>query len=194
MSLLRCFLAIELPSSLQDAIEAATEGVHRRLGSSLIRWVPVRNVHLTLKFLGDTAPSALGLIEAALRAEVPQYQRFDVLVRGFGAFPSNRKPRVLWVGLIAPPVLASLQHELDVATARLGYSSEERGFSPHLTIGRVRQNISATDIQRIRDELEQTSIGDLGSLRIESVHLYKSELLPAGSVYSKLFSADLAKV
>jgi len=193
MSLLRCFLAVELPPPLQDAIEAATEGPRRSLGSDLVRWVPCRNVHLTLKFLGDTAPSAIGLIEAALRAEVPQYQPFDVLVQGFGAFPSNRKPRVLWVGLTAPPVLGSLQHELDVATARLGYSSEERGFSPHLTIGRVRQNISTSSLQKIRDELEQTSIGELGSLRVEVVHLFKSELQPAGSVYSKLFSTPLAK-
>jgi 2'-5' RNA ligase len=193
MSLLRCFLAVELPPSLQDAIGAATEDPRRRLGSDLIRWVPARNVHLTLKFLGDTAPSAIGLIKAALRAEVPQYQPFDALVHGFGAFPSNRKPRVLWVGLTAPPVLASLQHELDVATARLGYSSEERGFSPHLTIGRVRQNISTSGLQKIRDELEQTSIGELGSLRVEAVHLFKSELQPAGSVYSKLFSAPLVK-
>jgi 2'-5' RNA ligase len=192
MSLLRCFLAVELPPSLQEAIEAATAGPRTRLGPDLVRWVLTRNVHLTLKFLGDTAPSAVGLIEAALKAEVSQFKPFDAVVQGFGAFPSARRPRVLWVGLIAPPVMTSLQHEIDVATARLGYNSEERGFSPHLTIGRVRQNIPAAGVQTIREVLAQTSVGQLGTLRVEAVHLFKSELQPAGSVYSRLCTGALA--
>jgi len=194
MSLLRCFLAVELPPSLQDAIEEATAGPRTRLGSDLIRWVPAHNVHLTLKFLGDTAPSGLSLIQAAMQAEASQYEPFEALVKGFGAFPNNRRPRVLWVGLSAPPVMASLQHELDVATARLGYTSEERGFSPHLTIGRVRQNVRASGLQRIRDELDGTSIGELGSFKVGSVQLFQSELQPSGSVYTRLFTAPLARV
>ena len=193
MSLLRCFLAIELPAPLQDAIHASTEQARRGLGSDLVRWVASHNVHLTLKFLGDTAPPGIHLIEAALNAEAPQYKAFDVLIRGFGAFPSDRKPRVLWVGMSAPPALTSLQRELDVATARLGYDSEEREFSPHLTVGRVRQNINAAGLQRIRDVLEQTSVGELGSLRVDAVHLFKSELEATGSVYTKLCTAFLAK-
>jgi 2'-5' RNA ligase len=146
-----------------------------------------------LKFLGDTTPPSIELIEAALAAEVSQYKPFDVGVKGFGAFPSNRKPRVLWVGLTAPPALSSLQHELDVATARLGYASEERGFSPHLTVGRVRQNVPTAGLQKIRDELEQTSIGELGTLSVEAVHLFKSELQTSGSVYTRISTAALAR-
>ncbi|MFH1184451.1 MAG: RNA 2',3'-cyclic phosphodiesterase [Chloroflexota bacterium] len=191
--MLRCFLAVELPLSLQEAIEAATAVPRAKLGSDLVRWVSSRNVHLTLKFLGDTTPSSIELIGAALTAEVSQYRPFDVVAKGFGAFPSNRKPRVLWVGLTAPPALSSLQHELDVATARLGYGSEERDFSPHLTIGRVRQNVPTAGLQKIRDELEQTAIGELGTLTVEAVHLFKSELQPSGSVYTRLFTVALAK-
>ena len=194
MSLLRCFIAVELPTSIQDAIRAATAVPRSKLGSDLVRWVPVRNIHLTLKFLGDTAPSGIELIQAALSAEAAQYRPFDVLVKGFGAFPGNRKPRVLWVGLSAPAALTSLQHELDVATARLGYSSEERGFSPHLTIGRVRQNATAAGLLRIRDELESTYIDVIGSMRVAAVHLFKSELLPSGSVYTRLFTAPLGEI
>jgi 2'-5' RNA ligase len=124
---------------------------------------------------------------------VPQFKRFDVLVEGFGAFPSNRKPRVLWLGLVAPPALASLHHELDVATSRLGYASEERGFSPHLTIGRVRQGAASAGLQRVRDQLEKTAVGALGSLHVGAVHLFKSELQPSGSVYTKLHTAELAQ-
>lgn len=193
MNLLRCFLAVELPPPIQDAIETATAGPRAKLGSDLVRWVPAHNVHLTLKFLGDTTPSGMELVQAALRAEVPQFKPFDVRVKGFGAFPSTRKPRVLWVGLVAPPALTSLQHELDVATTRLGYASEEREFEPHLTVGRVRQNTATAHLLKIRDELVKMSIGELGVFRVDAVHLFKSELQPTGSVYTRIFSEPLAK-
>jgi 2'-5' RNA ligase len=191
MSLLRCFIAVELPRPLQDAIAASIAGPRERLGSHVVRWVPVHNLHLTLKFLGDTAPSSTDLIIASIKAEAPQFQSFDVTVAGFGAFPSERRPRVLWVGLRGPAALASLQHALDQATLRLGYNSEERAFSPHLTIGRVRQNVSSVDLQPIRDELERTTIGEIGTWKVDAIHLYRSELKPTGSEYSKLFTAFL---
>jgi RNA 2',3'-cyclic 3'-phosphodiesterase len=191
MKMMRCFLAVELPVLLQDAIRSAISDARGAIGTELVRWIPVQNIHLTLKFLGDTAPSSQVQIEAALRAEVPQYKPFTVELQGLGAFPSVKRARVLWIGLNAPASLASLQHELDVATRRLGYVSEEREFSPHLTIGRVRQNASTAHLQRIRDVLERTSMGRLGTLAVEAVHLYKSELLPSGSVYSKLCTVHL---
>jgi 2'-5' RNA ligase len=89
--------------------------------------------------------------------------------------------------------LLSLQHAIETATARLGYASEERGFSPHLTIGRVRQNVSTMDLQKIRAALEEAKVGRLGTAHVDAVHLFKSELHPNGSVYTKLFSAPLGK-
>jgi 2'-5' RNA ligase len=135
----------------------------------------------------------LDLIKQMLMTEAAQHPAFDVEVEGFGSYPTSRRPRVLWVGLNAPAALISLQHAIEAATARLGYASEERGFSPHLTIGRVRQNVSPPDLQKIRAALEDTKVGRLGTARVDAVHLFKSELLPNGSVYTKLFSASLGK-
>jgi 2'-5' RNA ligase len=194
MKMMRCFLAVELPSLLQEAIRAATAEPRRALGTQIVRWIPEQNIHLTLKFLGETAPTSLEQIGAALQSGIPQYKAFNVELQGLGAFPSVKRARVLWIGLVAPVELASLQHELDVATSRLGYVSEEREFSPHLTVGRVRQNASTADLQRIREALEGTSVGHVGTLPVGAVHLYKSELLPSGSVYSKLHSANLSAV
>ena len=191
MTLIRCFLAVELPSVLQEAIRSATEEARRALGPEIVRWIPVQNIHLTLKFLGDTAPSSLEHIQAALEAEVPQFKPFSVELQGLGAFPSAKRARVLWIGLVAPATLDSLQRALDAATNRLGYVSEDRAFSPHLTIGRVRQNVSTTGLQAIREFLEAARVGRLGTLRVEAVHLYKSELLPAGSVYTRLYTARM---
>lgn len=194
MSLLRAFLAAELPSHLQDAIEKATAGLRARLGNDLIRWVPVRNIHLTLKFLGDISLSGLDLVKHLLETEAAKYQPFDMRVEGLGCYPDPRRPRVLWIGLQAPPALNSLQHDLDAATARLGYPSEEREFSPHLTIGRVRQNAGSTDLQKIRTALEQARVGDLGTAHVDAIHLFKSELQPTGSVYTRLFTAQLGQL
>ncbi len=191
MSLLRAFLAAELPPSLQDKIHAATNGLRQSLRDDLIRWVPARNVHLSLKFLGDISPSSIELIKQMLLAEGEAFPAFDVQVEGLGCYPNARRPRVLWVGLTAPAELTSLQRAIEAAAARLGYESEERGFSPHLTIGRVRQNASSGDLQKIRTALEENQIALLGSTRIEAIHLFKSELRPEGSIYTRLFSAPL---
>lgn len=191
MGLLRAFLASELPTPLQDAIYTATADLRGHLSDGLVRWVPAHNVHLTLKFLGDVSPSSLELIKQMMVAEASQFSAFDVQVEGFGCYPSARHPRVLWVGLQAPAELGSLQRALEAAAARLGYESEERGFSPHLTIGRVRQNASSADLHKIRIALEETRIERLGSARVDAVHLFKSELRPEGSIYTRLFSAPL---
>ena len=191
MGLLRAFLAVELPTPLQNTIHTATVGLRQALGNDLIRWVPAHNVHLTLKFLGDVSPSSLDLIKHMLETEAAQCQPFDVRVEGIGSYPNPRRPRVLWIGLEAPATLGSLQRAIEAAAARLGYEPEERSFSPHLTIGRVRQKVSAADQQKIRSALEGLTIGVLGMTRVDAIHLFKSELRAEGSIYTKLFSAPL---
>ena len=193
MSLLRAFVACELSGPLQDAIQEATADLRERLGPDLVRWVPRRNIHLTLKFLGEVSSSRLDLILRALRAEASRHEVFDMLVAGTGAFPNARRPRVLWVGLKAPPTLDLLQRDLDSATARLGYKSEEREFSPHLTIGYVRSGTSAAGQERIREALVRTQVGNLGSQHVDAVHLFKSDLQRTGAVHTKMLTAPLGK-
>lgn len=191
MGLLRAFIAVELPVFLQESIQQNTARLRQALNSSLVRWTPAHNIHLTLKFLGDVSPANITLLCEMLTREAEPHPAFDMSIAGLGSFPTSRRPRVIWLGLRAPAVLESLQHGIESAAARLGYASEERPFSPHLTIGRVRPDLSAQEIQRIRTGLESTKIGELGTARIDSIHLFKSDLQPGGSVYTKLFSAPL---
>jgi len=193
MNLVRAFIAVELPIFLQDAIQTATAGLRKTLGPDLIRWTPAHNVHLTLKFLGDVSPANIDILKQMLTMESAQHSAFDMHVEGIGSFPTPKRPRVLWVGLNAPAALPSLAHSIETASAKLGYPAEERGFSPHLTIGRVRQNASAVDLQKIRTALEETKIGNLGVARVDAIILFKSDLQPSGSVYTHLFSAPLGK-
>jgi 2'-5' RNA ligase len=192
MSLLRAFIAVEIPLGLREAVCQATASLQKGIGSA-VRWVPMENMHLTMKFLGDVSPANVEMLSQMLRAEADLFQCFDLRLSGLGSYPNPKRPRVLYIGIQAPATLESLQRGIDSASHRLGYESEERGFSPHLTIGRVKQNVTATEQQTIRRALEETRIDSLGTARVDSVHLYKSDLKPTGSVYTRMYSAQLRK-
>ena len=193
MNLLRSFIAVEIPLEIREAIGRVAAPLQKGIGS-VVRWVPTENLHLTLKFLGDVSPANVEMLSQMLRAEADLFTCFDMDLSGIGSFPNLKRPRVIFIGIQAPPMLEALQRGIESASRRLGYESEERGFSPHLTIGRVKQNVTATEQQSIRRALEETRIDSLGSARVDSVHLYKSDLKPTGSVYTRLYSAPLKKV
>jgi RNA 2',3'-cyclic 3'-phosphodiesterase len=191
MSLLRTFIAIEIPAEIKKAISLHSSDLRQTLGRS-VRWVAPENIHLTLKFLGDTAPSNIAYLSQALQVETGQYAGFEVKVGMLGAFPSPRRARILWVGLDAPPILSRLQHGIEAATAKLGYPPEDKSFAPHLTIGRVRADVSASELQTIRAALENIKVNTIGTFTAKSVHLFKSDLQPGGPMYTCLFTAQLA--
>lgn len=191
MSMLRAFIAIELPGGLQKAISQVIEYLHLPAVKSAVRWVPVINIHLTLKFLGEVAPTSLGVIEEALRTEAGLHSDFRMEVGGLGAFPNSKRPRVIWLGVDAPPELNSMQRGIDLATAKLGYASETRPFSPHLTLGRVRENASPAELSVLASNLNEVRFHSPGPFEVDAVHLFKSDLLPGGSVYTRLYSASL---
>lgn len=188
---LRVFIAVEIPSSIRQAIDSETESLRAALGRDLVRWVPAENMHLTLKFIGDVSPANVDMFAKMLTAETENCAPFSLTVGGLGSFPTPRRPRIIWIGIHAPAALTSLQHGLESAAARLGYEEEARPFSPHLTLGRVRQPISATDQQKVRVALEKAQVGALGTAEVTAVHLFKSDLKPSGAEYTCLFSAPL---
>jgi 2'-5' RNA ligase len=193
MTLLRVFIAIELPQTTQDAIEKQTARLRLAVGNDIIRWVPTPNMHLTLKFIGDIAASHVEFLKQLLIQEAATHPQFDMQIGGLGSFPSSRMPRILWVGLHAPASLEALYKGIEAGTSRLGYKKEERAFSPHLTLGRARQNVNPAELTKVRAALDTIQLGNIGTARVDSVHLFKSELQSGGSVYTKLFSAPLSK-
>jgi RNA 2',3'-cyclic 3'-phosphodiesterase len=192
MSMLRAFIAVEIPIEIQQRIHRETINLRKGI-DSLIRWVPPQNMHLTLKFLGDVSPNSVEFLKQMLRTEAENISCFDIRLAGLGAFPNLKRPRVLYVGIQAPAVLDALVRGIESASRRLGYEPEDRPFSAHLTLGRVRQNVNATEQQQIRRAIDGTQVDLLGSARVDSVHLYKSELNPGGSVYTRLYSTKLKK-
>ncbi len=191
MSLLRAFIAIEVPEEIKKEIAIQTAGLRQLVGRS-VRWVAPENIHLTLKFLGEISASNIDLLTQTLKTEAGRQAAFEISVGNLGAFPNPRRARVLWVGLDSPPALGRFQHNIETATAQLGYPTEGKPFSAHLTVGRVREQISSAEAQSLRSALENTKIGILGTFATKFVHLFRSDLRPGGPMYTCLFTAALA--
>jgi 2'-5' RNA ligase len=191
MNQIRAFIAIDLPPSIQESLDKQTARLRQTLGDDAVRWVPTHNMHLTLKFLGSLPLSHLDFIKRMLTQSADSSPQFDLQISGLGSFPNSKRPRVLWAGIHAPAGLTSLQKMIEDGATRLGYNKEERPFSPHLTLGRVRQGISAAELHNISTTLSAIQLGKIGTARVDAVYLYQSDLNSEGSVYTKLFSATL---
>ena len=193
MSVIRAFIAIDLSPEIHQRLKEVLDNYREQLIKIPIRWVVVTNIHLTLKFLGDVSLSNLNLLTDMIQAEVSSYHQFEISVGGSGAYPNNRQPRVIWVGVEAPQELVAILNGIENATARLGYAREERAFSPHLTLGRVSRNATSHDVKAISQTLDQTRVGFLGATCVEKIHLYRSDLRPTGAVYTQIFSSALIR-
>jgi len=191
MNQIRTFIALDFPLSILDSIEQQTKRLRQTLGNEVIRWVLTHNMHLTLKFLGNVPVSHLEFLKQMLAQATDSITQFDLQIGGIGSFPNSNRPRVLWVGIHAPALLSNLQKAIEEGAKRLGYEKEERPFSPHLTLGRVRQGLDGKDLQKISNALSSIQLGKIGIARVDSVHIYKSDLNSEGSVYTKLFSTPL---
>ena len=181
---------MDIPPTIQKTIQYNVETLRKAIGTS-VRWVPVKNIHLTLKFLGDVSHNDVDKLTQMLSTESDTRVSFDITIGGLGSFPNSKRARVVFFRTQAPAELDALQRGIESATTRLGFEADTRPFSPHLTIGRVRDQITASEQEKIRKTLEETKIDSLGTARVDSIHLYKSELKPGGSVYTKLFSVPL---
>jgi 2'-5' RNA ligase len=189
MSVIRAFIALDLPVDIHARLDGVMEDLKRRLKDAPVRWVAVRNIHITIAFLGDVSVANLEPIKKILQTEAGRSAPFSLTVGGLGAFPSISRPRVIWVGVQAPLELGALQTRVEAELSRLGYTREEREFSAHLTLGRLARTAESQDARRISETLASVKVGNLGEAHIAALHLYRSDLQPGGSVYTKLFSA-----
>lgn len=192
MSPLRAFIALDIPPRLQRSIREAAARLRSGI-ESLVRWAPIENMHLTLKFLGEIPPDRVDLLTPMLRTAADLCAPFEIHMAALGAFPSLKRARVIILGIQAPGGLGALARGIESACSRLGFAPERRGFHPHLTLGRVRENLTTGEGLKLRQALEAITIDLPGMGRVDSVQLYKSDLKPSGAVYTRLFSAPFNK-
>jgi 2'-5' RNA ligase len=191
MSVFRSFIAVDLTLEMIDRLEHVIQDLQQGLGNLPIRWTPSENIHLTLKFLGDVSMANVDMLKEILQMTADSHHVFAISIGGLGVFPSSRRPRIIWVGVEGPSELSSIQRNIDSETARLGYKLERQPYKPHLTLGRVSRNASPNDVKMISQIIKTKSVGFLGLVRVRSLHLFRSDLLPKGAIYSKVFSAPL---
>jgi len=182
---LRCFIAIDISVQTRNELGELIDILKKCNGD--VKWVMPENVHVTLKFLGDTAEDMLPKIGASLSAVISSYKPFSIKVHGTGVFPSGKSPRVIWVGLEDSDMLKSLKGGIENTMSAFGYQKEDKEFRPHLTIGRVR---SRRGMIGVMNELDNFKERDFGELRVDRIIFMKSELRPKGAEYTCLF--DLA--
>ena len=154
-----------------------------------VAWVAPGNLHLTLKFLGAVPEERIEAIAGALSTSAPDLHPFEARIRGLGAFPSAVKPRVIWAGVHdGAAEMTTLAGRVDAALAPLGFAREERPFSPHVTLGRVRQ---PRRDPALAEALAGAIAREFGRMRVPGAFLMRSELSPRGARYSELAKVPL---
>ena len=191
METIRTFIAIKLDPALCDRLGDLQERLRGDVPPRLVRWVRPEGIHLTLKFLGDIPAAQTATVGEALRRACLAHAPFSFTVSGMGCFPNARRPRVVWVGIDEPTgALARLQDDVERALQALGYPRERRGFTAHLTLGRVREgNRAAAEALGATVTRARAHVGEMDA---DTVHLIRSDLLPGGAVYTSLKAAPLA--
>jgi 2'-5' RNA ligase len=185
---LRVFIAVSMPDPLAFFLRDVQTQL--QLSGRDVRWLAVKNIHLTLKFIGAVDPSRVVDVAARMDEAAGQIPPFSLKARGVGVFPNLRHARVLWVGLDgALEPLCEIQATLESGLETIGFSRESRRFHPHLTIGRTRRRI---DAQTIGASLEPLKEAVSDSFRVDRLGLFKSTLKPAGAEYSLLHTSRLA--
>jgi 2'-5' RNA ligase len=200
--MIRAFVAIDIPDDVRAAVEEAQAWLKQARVGVKISWTKVDNLHMTLQFLGSIEETLLDKIKAGLQSVAGQHQSFNLAVRGAGAFPNETRPRVIWIGCDdnvvgagshAYPASAAGDHggsplrqlarSVHQAMQPLGFQPEHREFSAHLTLGRIKEPRPDVALTTALDSLKNKNFG---TLRVEAIHLFESQLHPEGSIYGKL--------
>jgi len=191
MSLIRAFVAVELPAELKKELDRL-EALLKKNSPPVIKWVDPNSIHITLKFLGDTSDAVLGDLILAMEESVVGVSPFKLDVCQLGAFPAVDRPQVIWVGVTGEmDNLARLRDNIEKNTEPLGFKRESRPFSPHLTLGRVRDGARPDEIQRIGKLIGETSFAALHNIDVKQINLLKSQLSSAGAIHTVIGSTKL---
>lgn len=190
MEKIRCFIAIALPSETRKALAAASHELSRMLpadSANSVRWVKSEQMHLTLRFLGDTPVAKVPDISAAMDQVTSGRPAISLQLDTLGCFPNARRPRVIWAGVGGQlDDLIALQRALEAALVPLGWAPEGKPFHPHLTLGRVK------DSRAVGEARFPWGKGLVpADIPVDTLHLIESQLRPDGPIYSERHSSRL---
>ncbi len=183
---IRSFIAIELPEEAKKGLARLRKGLERD-EHGFVKWVDPQGIHLTLKFLGNIPAKRATEITEAMKEAAQAISPFQLEISGLGAFPSLKQARVFWVGVSGElDKLSALQQNIDSVLAALGFAREERPFVPHLTLARMREGASPSERRSFGELVDSTIFEDKYPVDVEAVRLMRSQLTPAGAIYTCL--------
>ncbi len=178
----RLFVAIDPPDAIRKDLVSLCGGIQEA------RWVPAPQLHVTLRFLGEVGPEASARCATAL--EAVREPAFSIAFSGVGRFPPNRPPRVLWTGIEPAQSIGEVHASVESSLRSAGIAPDEKRFSPHLTLARLRENASRAEVCRW---LERWESFRSAPVRVSRFFLYSSVLGPDGARHQKERSYDLTE-
>ena len=191
MSLIRAFIAVELPAEVKKEL-SELEAQLKKNSPPMVRWVDPNNIHITLKFLGEIPEESIDELMLAMEEGAKGIKTFNLEVSGVGAFPNMERAQVVWVGVRGDLAqISRLQKNIEANTEQLGYPRENRGFTPHLTVGRMRNEASSNERQRLGKLLTETMFTATNKITVSAVNLMRSQLSSSGAIYTCLGSVKL---
>ena len=194
MTTIRTFIAIALPDEAQRLVTNLQNRLKGLAPPHTVRWTAIQNIHLTLHFLGDIEAAHVEKVGQALQSSIEASQPFTLTLGGLGAFPNMRRPRILWVGVQGDTEPLSAMHRRlgQALNTAIDFTPEKRPYSPHLTIGRIKQGVPSRHIKQLSQSLEtEQAVGRLIKFDVTHISLIKSELKPTGSIYTPLVQTQL---
>ncbi len=178
---IRSFIAFDMNSEAVLKRITDVQSLLAKLGADL-KLVEPKNIHITLRFLGNITPNTVEKIFEDMKKV--QFTPFDVKICGTGAFPNVRYPRVLWTGITeGADKLRNISNQLEPHLRSLGFAPDPKGFSPHLTIARVKSGRNKAELAKF---ITDNSNYDFGIVRADCLRLKRSDLTPKGPIYSTL--------
>ena len=178
---MRTFIAIDIPLSHRTV--QMLNGIRERLQDEEIRWVNFEKLHLTLFFLGETESDRVEAIGKVFQRSVSPMTPLEITLKGMGTFGPRHSPTVFLVGLENSLQLNSLHRVINETVAPLGFIPDNRGFNPHITLGRIKR---IRNISCLRAEIERIGAEPIERIKVGRVTLYKSTLTPQGPIYTPL--------
>lgn len=180
--LIRTFIAIELDGVSRHTLSSFIDEVKKAIRGN-INWTKIENLHFTLKFLGEISNTQIEEVSNIINKITIRHTPFEAKVTGIGFFPAIKRPRIIWAGISdGKENMLKIANDIESSIEHLGFKKENREFTAHLTIARVRDYHIKID-HKILDALSKE---DICTFKVDHITLFKSELLPSGPVYSIL--------
>jgi 2'-5' RNA ligase len=190
---IRSFIAAELTADIKVKLDKLQKEL-KQSKLDYIKWVNPSGIHLTFKFLGNINVNDTEKIIQAIEAACKGFTKFSLEISGLGVFPNFKRPRVIWLGVSGQmEVLLRLQKQIDDKLELLGFPREKRPFSPHITLGRVRDSASSNERAEYGNVIQNKKYNEKYSLLVDSIKLMRSQLMSTGAVYSELASIKLSE-